>query len=435
MVMKVRDYYKDQFEAVKETLPGAHLPWLAQKRQAAIAFFYKNGLPSRKQEEWKYTSVKAIEDVAFKLSTARNIEDSDQKINLAPYLFDSDQAHALVFIDGIFQPDLSAVHAYADGITVMSLAQALRERPDDLSDYLARFADAKSHGFSALNTAYIQDGIFLHCPKNTVIEPVIHLLFFASAFDTVSHIRNLIVLDENAQATVVEHYIGANENRYFTNSMTEVITHQHAKLNHFKLQQESHQGYHIGTLEVHQKQGSAVNAHSFSFGGRLVRSDTNVYLADEHVQCQLNGLYVTKGQQHVDHHTRIDHVKPHGESHEYYKGIIDGQSHAIFNGKVYVAQDAQKTNATQQNKNLLLSKQAEIDTKPQLEIFADDVKCSHGATVGQLNDDALFYLRARGIDDETARNLLIHAFANDIIERVDVALIQGQLKRILAQYL
>jgi Fe-S cluster assembly protein SufD len=289
---------------------------------------------------------------------------------------------------------------------------------------LGRTADYTSNAFTALNTAFLVDGAFVEIASGAIVETPLHLVYIStggSAKETVSHPRTMILAGDNSQGAVVEHYVALDSGKYFTNAVSEVVAGDGAVLSHTKLQQESAAAYHIGSLYVRQGRNSSFNSHSIAIGGTLVRNDITVVLDGEGAECELNGLYVENEAQHVDNHTLIDHARPHGSSRENYKGILDGRSTGVFNGSIVVRKDAQKTDARQSNKNLLLSRDAEINTKPQLEILADDVKCSHGATIGHIDQDAIFYMRSRGIDESTARSLMMYAFCNEIIERVKCA--------------
>lgn len=428
----IRQYYREQFNAAQASLPGYDLPWLMQKRQAAMDIFVEKGLPTRKDEDWKYTSVAAIEAQIF---TVEKSEHVFHNISLAPFMINDTECHTLVFIDGYYQPQLSHFQDLPSGVILTNLASALQQYPDMLAPHLAVYADPQAHGFSALNTALMSDGLFVYVPEHRVVKHPIHVIFLGKMNNAFNNMRNVIIAEDSSQVTLVETFIGLTSDRYLNNSITEVAAGRNTVIGHYKLQQEGGQGCHIGTLQCHQRKASTIDAYSFSLGGNLVRSDTNVELAAEQASCSLHGLYMGKARQHIDHHTCIDHAKPHGTSREYYKGILTDRSHAVFNGKVIVAPNAQKTDAWQYNKNLLLSKRAEVDTKPQLEIYADDVKCSHGATVGQLDENALFYLRSRGIAEENARDLLIHAFAFDVIESVKLAALKTKLGQLFAAYI
>ena len=318
-------------------------------------------------------------------------------------------------------------------MVVHSLAAVLQAHPEWVEPYLARHAKFQEHAFTALNTAFLQDGVFLSVPKGKVIAEPIELLFVSTTpgEGTVSHPRNLVVVGPGAQLTLIETFVGLDENVYFTNAVTEIVAGEGAVIDHYKIQRESVEAFHIATTQIYQTRGSNFSSHFVSLGGSLVRNEINVVLDGENCECTLNGLYLANGTQHVDCHTVIDHAKPHCNSHELYKAVLDGKGHGVFNGKIFVRQDAQKTDAKQTNQTLLLSNDATINTKPQLEIFADDVKCTHGATVGQLQEEQLFYLRTRGIGLQEARSLLTFAFANDIVGRIKVEPIRAQLEALL----
>jgi Fe-S cluster assembly protein SufD len=333
--------------------------------------------------------------------------------------------HELVFINGLFAERLSTPHA-----ALQSLAKA----PELASGYLNRNVDPAASAFAALNTAFMADGGLLCVPDDTIIESPINLMFLSTPRDAsfVSHPRNILVLGRNSSAVVIESYIGLRDAEYFTNAVTEVFLGPGSKLVHYKVQQESTNAFHVGGMIVKQDRDSRLESHSISLGGALARNDLETTLAAEGAQVVMNGLYMAGGTQHVDNHTKIIHEKPHTRSEEYYRGVLDGRARAVFNGKVIVKENAQKTDAHQSNANLLLSGDAEVDTKPELEIYADDVKCSHGATVGQLDQDMLFYLRSRAIPEETARNLLVFAFAEDVIDRLGFAPVRERLEHQVA---
>src|SRR5262249_41723876 len=307
----------------------------------------------------------------------------------------------LVFVNGRFQGELSKLPR---GIEVGSLAATMQSGHATAEQHLARHAGYKDHAFVALNTAFLEDGAFIEVPKETVLEQPLHLVFLSvPTGPVVSHPRSLIVVGRDAQVSVVESYFGFSEKTYFTNAVTEIVAGENAIVEHYKLQQEQEQAFHVSTLQVHQERASSFTSHSISLGGALVRNDVNTVLDGEGAESTLNGLYIGKGAKRVDNHTTIDQAQPHCSSREIYKGILDGKASAVFNGKIVVRKGAQKTDAKQTNKNLLLSEDATINTKPQLEIYADDVKCTHGATIGQLGEESVFYLRSRGIGQEEAR--------------------------------
>jgi Fe-S cluster assembly protein SufD len=421
-----RDYFLADFARVAPTLPGARVPWLARAREAALARFAQSGFPTRRDEEWKYTDVAAIEKRAFTTlpygARAAAAERNAPAYGCFP-------GHRVVFVNGRYSPALSAVGRLPAGVALESLAAAFDRAPDALERPIGEYS--RQTVFGALNTAFMADGIYLHVPRGTAIEEPVHLFFMASEKDAAIHPRNVIVAEEGSQATVIEHYEGAEGAAYFTNAVTQIFAAENATVEHCKLQQEPLRAFHIAGIHAAQARGSRFLSHSISLGAAIARNDISTTFDAEGCEATLNGLYLARGRQHVDHHTRIDHAKPDGKSREYYRGLLDGASRGVFNGKVIVHPQAQRTDAHQLNHNLLLSKDAEVDTKPQLEIYADDVKCTHGATVGQLDDAQLFYLRSRGMEEAVARSLLVYAFARDVIERIRVASLRAQLEELL----
>ncbi len=406
------------------------LEWLLNLRQSAAARFAEVGFPTRRNEEWRFTNVSPIAETPFTLATkADSAMTADA---LAHYTYAGMGGTQLVFVNGHFQADLSS-QEFPAGVTVSTLAAAMEASPELVEAHLGRYAKFTTQAFVALNTAALEDGAFVHISRNVVIDEPIHLLFVSTPHGgpTVSHPRTLIIAEANSQATLVESYSGTPDAVYFTNAVTEVVAAENAVLDHYKVQRESVKSYHVATMQLHLARSTNFSSHSVGLGGLLVRNDANAYLGGEGIECTLNGVYLGNDRQLIDNHTEIDHAMPHCNSHEIYKGILDGHSRGVFNGKIFVREDAQKTDAKQTNQTLLLSPTAQIDTKPQLEIFADDVKCTHGATIGQLSDEALFYLRARGIPKDNARALLTYAFASDIVSRIKVDAIRAQLDQVL----
>ena len=406
--------------------------WTLPLREAARARFAKVGFPTRRDEEWKYTSTMPIVETPFRLADSASAVSAAQ---IAPYgLGDIDHVQ-LVFVNGRFVPHLSTLRDLPKGVEVASLSDFAAADAEGVKANLAQFAKIDDNPFVALNTSVLGDGGYIAIPKNAVVEIPIHLLFVSTSEETgaptVSHPRNLIVCGENSQATIVETYVGIGEDVYFTNAVTEFVVAESAVVDHYKVQRESLAAFHVATTQIQLSRASNFRSHSISLGGSLVRNDINAVLAAEGIECTLNGLYMARGRQTVDNHTSIDHAMPHCDSHELYKGIIDDNGRGVFNGKIFVREDAQKTDAKQTNQALLLSPEAQVNTKPQLEIYADDVKCTHGATIGQLSDEALFYLRARGIDKDIARNLLTYAFASDVVSRIRIEPIRAQLDQFL----
>jgi Fe-S cluster assembly protein SufD len=383
---------------------------LADVRRDARETFSRLGFPTTKDEEWRFTNVAPIARTNFKPAQPVGVS--------APEVFRGDDTFRLVFVNGHLVGQVPELPIRAG-----SLRQSMSE--DELAENLIL---SKTQPFVALNTAEFSDGAFVEVPRGFVLDRPLHLVFVSTGngSPTVSHPRNVVRIGPKAQATIIETYVGAGEQTYFTNTVTEIHAGEASVVDHYRFQDERVQSFHVGTLDVRQARDSSFTTSSFAFGGALVRNDVNAVLS-EGAECTLNGLYLVSGRQHVDNHTTIDHAKPHAASHEFYKGILDGRSSAVFNGKIIVRQDAQKTDAKQTNKNLVLSEDATINTKPELQIFADDVRCTHGATVGQLDPEALFYLRSRGIGAEEARDFLTLAFARDVIDRVKVDVLREHL--------
>ena len=402
--------------------------WVHQIRRQAIARFGELGFPTTHQEEWKYTNVAPLVRIPFQPVTEQAHGLSAEDLARSPLAALS--LARLVFVNGVYSHKLSSTAGLPEGVRVASLAEALAGeagRSGELEQHLARYAAYDRHPFVALNTAFLEQGAFLRIPPGLVVEQPIHLLFVSTgnAVPQVSHPRNLILADRESQVALIESYVGLGEAAYFTNAVTEIAVGESAVVEHYKLQQESQRAFHVATVQVHLGRSSVFTNQNVSLGGALVRNDLIAVLDGEGAECTLNGLYLGTGRQHVDNHTTLDHARPHCSSHEIYKGILDGKATGVFNGAIIVRQDAQKTNAKQSNRNLLLSQDATINTKPQLEIWADDVRCTHGATVGQIDQDALFYLRTRGMDLQAARDLLTYAFASEPLGQMKVEAVRG----------
>jgi Fe-S cluster assembly protein SufD len=416
------------FERFQRELPAGDPAWVGALRRMAIERFAALGFPTSRQEQWRQTNVAAIAQGSFQRTDGD--PDALDPALLAPWTFEA--AARLVFVDGRFSARLSSRGDLPRGVVVASLAQALNSHPEKIEPWLGQLARFDDHPFVALNTAFLRDGAFVWVPRGVVAGPV-HLLFLSSADEdgraTVSFPRNLIVTGENSQLTLVETYAGFGS--YFNCPVTELVAGPSSVVDHYKVQRESREAYHMATFQIQGERSCAPSSHSISLGGALVRNDVNAVLAGEGIDCILNGLYLLEGSQFVDNHMRVEHAKPHCASHELYKGVLDGKARSIFNGLIHVHPGAQKTDAKQSNRNLLLSRDAVANSNPQLEIYADDVKCTHGSTVGQLDDDAVFYLRSRGIGVEAARSLLTYAFASDIVERIKVEPVRRDLEEFL----
>ena len=402
--------------------------WLKDLREGAIARFDALGFPTTKQEAWRFTNVAALTETAFDL--AHPASRIPQLAEIQPFLLGD--GPRLVFVNGFLQRSLST--PLSDGVRLDGLAQALVDTPDLVRQHLSKYAAFTDRPFAALNTAFVHDGAFVYVPAKVTIEEPIQLLFLTTPVDgerVVAHPRNLIVLEREARATVVETYASLEDGVYWTNAVTEVVVGDGARVDCYRVQRESDQAYHVAVTDVHQGRDTTVNVHAVAFGAALARHDLRGTLAGPGGYLILNGLYVLDGEQHADHHTAIDHAAPHCESHEYFNGVLDGRSRGIFNGRIIVRPGAQKTDSKQTNNNLLLSGEAHADSQPQLEIYADDVKCTHGSTVGPLDPKALFYLRSRGIGEVDARRLMTYGFAAEILNRMDVAPLRAQLDEIV----
>jgi len=419
-VVQAKDHYAAEFERLAAGLAGYSAPWLQALRREAMARFATRGFPAPRDENWKYTRTTAIEKRAFGCSAtgdpAVDMSRVDELLEIEA------AAQRLVFINGRYFPALSRLDALPSGAEVASLGEVMAHRADELQGVLGSIADMDRHPFAALNTAFADDGVYVNLARGTVVEEPLHAVFIATAAHDghASHPRVVVKAADNSRAVLVERHIGLDAKVYLSNVITEIALGKNAAFDYYRLQEVGTAAFHISGVHINQERDSRLNAHTVTLGSALVRNDTDVRLTAPGAQCELYGLYLAGGRQHVDTHTRIDHLQPHGTSNEYYKGILDGHGRSVFNGKVIVHPDAQQTDARQSNKNLLLSADAEADTKPELEIYADDVKCSHGATVGQLDADAVFYLRSRGIAEAQARNLLTLAFAHEIVDQVKI---------------
>jgi Fe-S cluster assembly protein SufD len=392
--------------------------WLKTLRAEAIRSFADLGFPTTRLEDWKYTNVSAVAGGTFEPGTETLSREDAETLKSSP-LFDLG-CNRLVFVNGHFSKGLSSLDGLSPKIKVSSIAEAISSGAAPLQEHLGRYADNSKHGLVALNTAFISDGAYIEIPKGLVLDgplQILHISTHASA-PQISQTRVLIVAGQEAQAKIIEIFLGTGENANFTNAVTEIVAGENSTIDYVKVQHESAKAFHVATVIAHLARSANVATNTIDFGSRLGREDLITVLDGEGAESHLNGLYVTTGSQLIDNHTTIDHAKPHCASREFYKGVLDDKSTAVFNGKIIVRKDAQKTDSKQSDKNLLLSEDAVINTKPQLEIYADDVKCTHGATIGQIDAESIFYLRSRGIGLENARNLLIVAFANDIIDRI-----------------
>ncbi|MDX1630461.1 MAG: Fe-S cluster assembly protein SufD [Thermoanaerobaculia bacterium] len=419
----------NRYAAAFETLPeGPEPDCRTGIRRRAIERFTELGFPTMRQEDWRFTNVGPISRTEWVRAEGPQSVDPS---TIEPYVYP--EMARLVFVNGYFAPDLSDLEGLPGDVTVGSLRTAVESGHEAVEDHLAAHASFDDQPFVALNTAFFTDGPFVHVPRGVVVERPIQLVLVATPAEspTVAYPRILIVAEENSHSTIVETYCGVGEGDMLTVPVTEVVADDAAVVDHYRLQQERSDHDHIALQQYRTGRQSNLSSHSLSFGGSLVRNDVRAELTGEGGECTLNGLYLVKDRQHVDNHLWVEHIAPHCHSHELYKGILEDRGRAVFNGLIHVHQGAQKTDGVQTNRNLLLSPDALVNTNPQLLIFADDVKCTHGSTVGQLDEEAVFYLRSRGIGEEAATSLLIYAFARDIVDRVKLDPVRKDLEEYL----
>src|SRR3989339_631693 len=414
--LDIKKLFLSHFADFENSLNGGKAKPVHELRRSAISKFSELQFPTTRDEEWKYTNISPLLKHDF-VPVQKSAEDYEFEVN--HFLFDKMEHSLIVFINGMYSSGLSKIKDLPKGVVVKSLSEAIKE---------------ENHIFTSLSAAFVQDGAFIYIPDGKVVEDPIHILFLTISDNQKILVqpRNLFVAGKNSQFTIIEHFAStSDEDIYFTNSVTEIVTEENAFVDHLKVQEESKKAFHIGRMDVHQERNSNFVSHLISFGAAISRNDFNSRFNDDGGESMLNGLFLIEGTQLFDAHTLIDHAKPHCNSHEHYKGILMGSSRGVFNGKVIVRKNAQKTNAFQENNNIILSDDALVNTKPQLEIFANDVKCSHGATIGQLDNDAMFYLKTRGIGVDRAKAILIHAFASDVVRYIKVNAVREYIESIL----
>jgi Fe-S cluster assembly protein SufD len=420
-LVKSESSYQKAFRNVREQSPT--VAWLEMVRSSAMDRFEQLGFPSVSNEEWKYTNLAALAKGNFVPATR-----SEEPLDANGFAYPETAAAHLVVVDGFLREDLS-VKTGLEGVVAIDLFSAASDARYNklVRKYLARDAGYDNNGLTALNTAFLQSGVFLLIPKNVELETPLQITYVADAENSASFPRALIVVEENSSATVIENFVSKNGGRYFTNSIAEIIVKDGARLHHYRVQRESKHAFHTATTAAELGRSSRYDTTSINLGAQLSRHDVSVVMDHEGAETSVDGLYMVGADQHTDTHSMIDHRQPHCNSHQLYKGILDGNGRAVFNGKVFVREGAQKTDAMQTNKNLLLSDKARVDTKPQLEIYADDVKCAHGAAVGQIDPEELFYLETRGINPELGRNLLTYGFAEEVIAKIEIESIRSRL--------
>jgi Fe-S cluster assembly protein SufD len=410
------DQYIAAFEALEQNGAAQDPAWLRQLRLDAFHRFTELGFPTarRGNEEWKYTDVGPLAKTAFQSlpSTAAPVLDFQ---SVQPFTYGGATGNRIVFVNGAYSESLSSTARHPENLTLAPFSQALAPDGDLVRRYLGQNADYAEQAFVALNTAFLHDGALVHVPEGAVVkEPVLILHLTADGQEIVTHPRTLVVAEKDSKVTILESYGGLASGAYFTNAVTEIILEPGAEVHHYRMQRQSEQAYHVATTSVNLSEGSSYTSVALDMGGKLTRNNLNALVAGEGASCVLNGAYLVTGQQHVDNQVIIDHASPYTTSRELYKGVLDGRSQAVFHGSIIVRRGAQKVDAKQEDRNLLLSDHCEADTRPAFWIYADDVKCAHGASSGKLDDDALFYLKSRGLDEQESRSLLTKGFVHDI---------------------
>jgi Fe-S cluster assembly protein SufD len=427
------DHYLDSYSEFEKLAAGRNLPWLRKLRERAFARFCELGFPTTHDEDWRFTNVSPISEKPFRLPRNGVPRVSPEILNQ----WRPTGGLPLVFVNGQFSPELSPTGALPTGVKVGSLAEEIEKNPGLVEAHLGRYLNIQRDAFCALNTAFAEDGAYVHIRKGTVLEKPIYLLFLANAEEAsvMSHPRNLVIAEEQSEAAIVEDYVSLGPGVGFCNTVTELVAGDSAVISHYMIEREHADSYNISTLRIQQGRSANVASHSVLLGGALVRNNVHPVLAGEGGECLINGLFVGNGRQHHDNYMLVEHASPHCGSRQFYNGILDGNARGVFHGRIIVHKDAQKTDAKQTNRNLLLSDNAQIDTKPQLEIYADDVKCTHGATIGQIEENALFYLRSRGIDEGSARKLLLLAFAHECLDRMKQEPVRAWVEGLINRHL
>jgi Fe-S cluster assembly protein SufD len=420
--------YLEVFDQFNNRAAAVQPRWLESLRQDAFARFAETGFPTTHDEDWRFTNVSPVASTPFELAGPETVSTEQ----LEP--FGGQQfASCLVFVNGLFSQELSTLAHLPEGVIVGSLAAQLKDDPASVEQHLGQYLNTQRDPFAAINTAFIEDGVFVYVPRGVVVEAPIYALYVTvpGAAPTMNHPRNLIVAEENSQVTVLEDYVSLGEGVTFSNTATELVAGDNANVSHYMIVREGDSAYNFSTLRIQQGRHANVATHSLLLSGALVRNNVHPVLAGEGSECLINGLFMANGRQHMDNYMLVEHASPHCDSRQFYNGILNGQSHGVFHGRIIVHKDAQKTDAKQTNRNLLLSDDAQIDTKPQLEIYADDVKCTHGATIGQFDDNALFYLRSRGLSEAAARHVLLLAFANECLDRMNSPQVRDHMEKLV----
>ena len=431
MIQATEQNYLESFAEFSKSAAGRELPWLQKLREDSFARFCAVGFPTTRDEDWRFTSVAPIARSTFALAARGDVSPKQ----LEAWRVEG-AACQLVFVNGHFRAELSLKGRLPQGVEVGSLAEYLDHNPGPLEKRLGRYVHTERDAFCALNTAFLEDGAFVRIARNVVLEQPIALLFVSTGrTPAMTHPRNLIVAEESSEAAVLEEYVSLESGPAFCNAVTELLADEDSVVSHYLVEREDQQAFNVSTLRIEQGRNANVASHSVLIGGALVRNNVHPVLAGEGGECLINGLYIGNGTQHLDNYMLVEHASPHCGSRQFYNGILDHKAHGVFHGRIIVHKAAQKTDAKQTNRNLLLSDEAQIDTKPQLEIYADDVKCTHGATIGQIDETALFYLRSRGIEEGAARRLLLLAFAGECLERMKAGPARDHLEGLVHEHL
>ena len=414
----------------RKDVPG----WVTTLRCEAISGFAELGFPTLSDEEWRFTNLEVLRRGSF--SIAGNGVSGVSRKSVDSYGFPGLDCLRLVFVNGRFASSLSDTADVGEGILVKSLSEAVSEQGDLVKDHLARYADYEKDAFISLNTSYFEDGAFVYVPDGAVFEKPVHVLHVSTDEERPLFInpRNLIIVGQSSAAKVIEHYVSASQNVYFSNSVTEVVCGENANLEHYRLEFESRKAFNFSTLRVNQQKNSNITSHSILCGGAIVRNNVHPVLAGEGCNSDIYGLFMSEGRQHMDNFMRVEHASPHCDSRQFYNGVLDGRSKGVFHGRILVHEGAEKTDAKQTNRNLLLSDTAQIDTKPQLEIYNDDVKCTHGATIGQMDEEALFYLRSRGVPMRQAKIIMLRAFTGETLEHMSIDPVREALESVVMKW-
>jgi Fe-S cluster assembly protein SufD len=424
------NHYIEQFESLKDTLPGQDVAWLVDQRKSDLSRFSKIGFPTQRDEDWRYTPLRPVTSKNFSMATqVEAVTDLDR------FRIPALDSYQMVFVDGQLDAGLSMTSLEQAGITIESMSSVLASRPETIENYLGQVRENNGHGFTSMNNAFYRDGVVITLADNAQLDKPIELIFLSRTELSLCLPRNLVLAGENSSAQIIERFVSADSSHTLTNSATEIVLERGAELDYYIVETQSKTAYQVCGVWAKQAEGSRFSCRTITLGGALVRNELRTDLNGVGAHCDMLGVYSLVGKQHVDNHTTMVHRAENCTSTELYKGVLDQRSRGVFHGRIKVAQGAQKTDARQTNNTLLLSRDAEIDTKPQLEIYADDVKCAHGATIGQIDENSLFYLRSRGIEESEARSLLTYAFVCDVLNKIDIVPLREYLVEILSSQL